>query len=172
MTTSAILEPEDCIARFTSFTPRQLHDTCALCFLPFDFFYPIAICEDKRSYHLSCAYGFQLRWRPPLEEKVGNESTLNVREKQCAMQYLVHQRWLSGEEVLPTVASSFPATSSISPSVTLDKLVKGVGYPTEWFIDREVDDDFICSICTAVCRDVVTSPCCTKLLCKGCEPVV
>ena len=72
------------------------------------------------------------------------------------------------EECQPAALASSPSPSSINSIVTtLDQLAGIDGYPTEWFIG-EVENDFICFICTGVCRDVYTSPCCGTLMCKAC----
>lgn len=41
------------------------------------------------------------------------------------------------------------------------------GFPRELFVDKDKIEDFICAICTDVCRDAVETPC-THIFCASC----
>ena len=71
------------------------------------------------------------------------------------------------EEEKPMVEAPAHQGPTAAVRVELEALLAGGGYPPEWFLSA-VDDDFVCGICTCVCRDVVGSACCGRLLCLRC----
>ena len=48
-----------------------------------------------------------------------------------------------------------------------DFLSESAGYVEDAFVDA-VDGDWFCPVCTAVCRDALTSVCCQRLFCRRC----